>query len=79
METCPNAFPAFDANLPVVGIHHILDDLRAQSRASGFTTDGARGEQAFSDFRRHASARIRHRQIEEVILGIRFRTNCDDA
>ena len=58
MEGRPLSFLAFDADRAAVRIHHVFDDLRAQSGSTGFAADRSIGEQTVANFRRHAFARI---------------------
>ena len=51
MEGRASAFPAFDADRASVRIHHVFDDLRAQSGSTRFAADRPRGEQTIADFR----------------------------
>src|SRR5215831_19697217 len=76
-KCCTYAYSAFDTDVPFMGIDHIFNDLGAESCSTGFSADGTSGEEAVTNFRRHATPCIRHRNVENVGRLRHFSVDCD--
>src|SRR5687767_13102791 len=60
------AHRTLDVDVAIMGIDHVFDDFGPESCSAGFSADGTRNEEAITDFWRHTTPCISHRNVKNL-------------